>query len=100
MNTLPITDELRAICRTIYTDLAANTLVESDDEYQSTHFCGGWTPDGDNGPGFYFSYYAPDGGDYLFHMTPDQASSITQGDCPTISLEYWKKSPLGPYKVG
>lgn len=99
MNTLQTHPELVSICRRISEEITANALVESDDEYQSTHFCGGWTSDGDAGPGFYFSYYAPDGGDYIFYLTPEQATAIADGCTPRIKLEYWKRSSLGPYSI-
>ena len=97
-STLPITPELLTLCRTLAVDVAADKLVYSDDEYQHPHFCGGWTPDGHKGPGFYFSYYAPDGNDYIFHLTNDQPAQIVAGATPTIELEYWKRSTIGPYE--
>ena len=97
---IPIEPALRKICQTITAAVEAGgggSLIESDDLYQADHYVGGWTPDGDDGPGFYFSYQAPDGGDFIFMITIDTARSIASGNSPEIDGTYWKCSPIGPY---
>ncbi len=97
---LPITQELVQICCKIQRGIAKegeNYLIYSDDEYQTDHYCGGWTPGGDKGSGFYFSYYTPGGDDFIFYLSLEVAFSIANGDMPKIQMEYWKRSPIGPY---
>lgn len=62
---LIIDDDFRQICKEIisrYDDDGPDSLIWSDDEYQRGVFCGGWNPEHRK---FFFSYYAPDGGDYI-----------------------------------
>lgn len=94
---LVIDDDFREICREIRSQLQSSplSLIESDDEYQRGRFCGGWAESGDHGAAFYFSYYAPDGGDYIFWFTQAEALVVAAGGSIDPELEYWKKSPLG-----
>ena len=97
---VPIDEELREHCRAIASEHNADgsaALAESDDLYQSDHFVGGWAPRGTHGPGFYFSYYSPDGGDYIFCITLEQALTVAAGGSVDLRGEYWKRSPIGPY---
>jgi hypothetical protein len=90
---LIIDDNFRAICRTIVTEYDATgeaSLIESDDIYQETNFCGGWESSVRR---FGFSFYAPDGGDYIFSFTLDEARIVANGGTIDPALEYWKEAP-------
>lgn len=85
---LPIDEEFREICGQIvsrYDAEGPSALKWSDDEYQFGAFCGGWDPDGHHGPRFYFSFYAPDGGNYLFSFTLDEAHAVARGGRSTVA---------------
>jgi len=89
---LEVTDEFRALCKDIFEEYEAigdKALVWSDDRYQSDHFCGGWDP---HHARYFFSYYAPDGGDYIFSFTLDDARLVHAGGTIDPVLDYWKKS--------
>jgi len=93
---LVIDDDLRTICKTIvdrYSQCGDDSLVWSDDQYQQGAFCGGWAPNGFLGPAFYFSYYAPDGHDYIFSFSLSDAVSVAGGGVIDPLLTYWKPSP-------
>jgi hypothetical protein len=90
---LVIDDDFRAICRRIVQEYEArgeDSLVWSDDQYQQGSFCGGWEPERGR---FYFSYYAPDGGDYIFWFTLEETRSVASGGTIDPPLEFWKKAP-------
>jgi hypothetical protein len=97
---LPITNELRSICKKIASEFRLDKKwTWNEDEYQTEHYCGGWTPDENGIFAFGMSYYAPDGGDYLFSMTMEIVLEIASGKNVMIPMERWKDSPIGPYDV-
>lgn len=90
---LVIDDDFRRICRTIvsrYDQDGDASLIYSDDEYQEGAFCGGWYPEDRR---FFFSFYAPDGGDYIFDFTLDDARAVAEGGSIDPPLRYWKQAP-------
>lgn len=90
---LVVDEEFRSICRHIseeYDRLGDASLIDSDDLIQSQNFCGGWDSESSQ---FGFSFYAPDGGDYIFSITLDDARIVAQGGIIDPTLEYWKKAP-------
>ncbi|HZW09941.1 MAG TPA: hypothetical protein VFF69_08560 [Phycisphaerales bacterium] len=87
---LRIDDEFREICHQILRGVAAGRIVDSDDIYQSPNFCGGWD---ENEGRFGFSFYAPDGGDYIFSFSLEDARSVAEGGVINPQLEYWKQAP-------
>jgi hypothetical protein len=103
---LKIDSDLIWICKAIVEKTAKHgrdVWVWNEDEFQRGYFSGGYCPDedghggADHGEGFYFSYYAPNGGDYIFYLSFDDAARIALGEQLSPKLEYWKTSPLGPY---
>lgn len=98
---LIVDDDLREICRRIVdkTDTQGmNAWVWNEDEFQVGHFCGGYVPeDADCLAAFWFSFYAPDGHQYIFKMTFSDVGRVLAGSPFDPPLEYWKPSPLGPY---
>lgn len=100
MTQLKIDSDLIWICKAIVEKTAKHgrsVWVLNEDEFQRGYYSGGYCPEGDLGEGFYFSYYAPNGGDYIFYLSFDDAARIAQGEQLSPKLEYWKTSPLGPY---
>lgn len=90
---LVIDDDFRCICKQIIADFDARgeaSLVWSDDQYQADKFCGGWEPESRR---FWFSFYAPDGGDYIFSFTLDEARVVANGGAIQPTLEWWKEAP-------
>jgi hypothetical protein len=90
---LILDDEFRAICREIITEYDRKgdaSLVESDDLYQTSCYCGGWQPEDRR---FWFSFYAPDGGDYIFSFSLEDARMVASGGTIDPPLEYWKETP-------
>lgn len=57
--------------------------IESDDMFQSEHFCGGFEAIED---AFCFSYYSPDGPEYWFQITLEEAQRIAAGELITLDL--------------
>lgn len=101
MPLLIIDDDLREIARRIKKKtehVGKSGWVWNEDEFQIGCFAGGFAPDGDCGPAFYFSFYAPDGNDYIFAMTFDDVDRILDGKPFAPPLRLWKKSQLGPYQ--
>ena len=79
---LEIDDDFRSICRTIVDEFDRSgeaSLVWSDDLYQRGRFCGGWDPEQRK---FFFSYYAPDSGDYIFSFDLQDARRVAEGTRP------------------
>lgn len=90
---LEIDDDFRTICKAIvslYDREGDRSLVWNEDQYQVGKFAGGWVPDKSK---FYFSYYAPDGSDYIFSFTLEEARVVANGGVIDPPLEYWKQSP-------
>lgn len=90
---LIIDDEFREICREIvaaYEREGESSLVWSDDQYQAANFCGGWDP---KHARFAFSFYAPDGGDYIFSFTLEEARVVAAGGEIDPPMEWWKRAP-------
>ena len=78
--------EFVEICREIRADnltVEEWREVESDDMFQSEHFCGGFE-EGDDA--FCFSYYSPDGQEYWFQITLDEAQRIAAGELIMLDL--------------
>jgi len=90
---LIIDEDFRVICLEIFDRLdriGRGRLVWSDDEYQRGAFCGGWDPELER---FAFSFYASDGGDYIFQFTVEDARVVAKGGTIEPRLEYWKQAP-------
>ncbi len=87
---LTIDNDFREICREIVAKGEA-AFVDSDDLYQQGNFCGGW--DEEHGV-FAFSFYAPDGGDYIFSLSVEEARVVAEGGSIDPPLKYWKKAPI------
>lgn len=93
---LIVDTDFRSICAEIvaaYEKFGEASLVWSDDQYQHGCFCGGWCPSGERGPAFYFSYLAPDGGDYIFSFLLDDAKKVASGGSIDPPLVFWKQAP-------
>jgi hypothetical protein len=93
---LIIDENLRQLCRKIVADYDTNgeaSLIDSDDLYQAPNFCGGWQSEDRR---FWFSFYAKDGGDYIFSFTLDEARLVASGGSIDPPLEYWKEAPGWP----
>jgi len=85
------------ICKSIVRSAQSGSKpIWNEDEFQRGRYSGGWCPDGDDGPGYYFSFYAPDGGDYIFKITLEEADLVCKGVAIDPKLTYWKQSPLPP----
>ena len=83
---LPVPAEFRDICSSIVAErrsLDGWRAVESDDMFQTEHFCGGFDATED---AFCFSYYAADGTEYWFQLTLPEVSSVASGTFQTLSL--------------
>lgn len=65
-------------------------FVWSDNEYQLQRYCGGWEPASRK---FWFSFYAPDGGDYIFCLSPDGMRDAAKGDMRETVGKFWKQAP-------
>jgi hypothetical protein len=79
-------DELRSICRAIMAQEKSEEewrVTESDDEFQTEHFVGGF--DGAEGA-FCFSYYSPGGAEQWFQVTLMEVSEIAKGVAPVLAL--------------
>ena len=90
---LIISQQFVDICKAItdsHERKGEKSLIGSDDQYQSRDFCGGWD---DELHCFAFSYYAPDGGDYIFTFTLEDARRVVGGEAFDPPLEYWKNAP-------
>jgi hypothetical protein len=88
-----IDEDFKRICATIVAAFERSgeaSLRWSDDEYQSRNFCGGWDEEARR---FAFSFYAPDGGDYLFTFSVDDARLVAAGGAIEPQLTYWKAAP-------
>ncbi len=100
---LIVDEDLRSIARAIREKTARvgrGGWDWNEDEFQIGCFCGGYCDgggDGDGPPGFYFSYYAPDGKDYIFRMSFEDVEQVANGGEFSPPLRYWKDSPLGEY---
>ena len=82
---IPPDPEFVEICREIRADnltVAEWREVESDDMFQSEHFCGGFEAIED---AFCFSYYSPDGQEYWFQITLEEAQRVAA--CELIMLD-------------
>ena len=78
--------ELRAICREIVgqdKSTEAWRASQSDDEFQTEHFCGGYEALED---AFCFSYYSRSEGELWFQVTTEEVRAIASGTLPEVSL--------------
>lgn len=78
--------EFRDICSSIVAEqrsLDGWRAVESDDMFQSEHFCGGFDATED---AFCFSFYAADGTEYWFQLTLPEVSSVALDTIQSLSL--------------
>jgi hypothetical protein len=57
--------------------------VESSDQFQTAHYCGGFESDED---AFWFSYYDDTGKEYYFKLTIDEAKNIAANKSGCIDL--------------
>ena len=79
-------DELIDLCRAI---LATGRTIEewrereSDDEFQSSHYVGGYDATED---AFCFSYYDDGGEEWWFQLPLEDSESLATGDRPTLDL--------------
>ena len=80
-----VDDEFNNICQQIVTEKFTPEQwreVESDDEFQSVHFCGGYDADED---AFCFSYYDVEGKEWWFHLTLPEVQKVLR--CETNQIE-------------
>jgi hypothetical protein len=80
----PVDEELRAICQEIVArnePLEEWRATESDDEFQTEHFEGGFDADED---AFCFSYHEPEGAELWFQFTLAEAAAIVAGRQATV----------------
>lgn len=78
--------EFRDICASIVAEqrsLDAWRAIESDDMFQSEHFCGGFDATEN---AFCFSYYAADGAEYWFQLTLPEVSFVASGAVQVLAL--------------
>jgi hypothetical protein len=83
---LPVPAEFRDVCVSIAADkrtIDAWRAIESDDMFQSKHFCGGFDTTDD---AFCFSYYAADGSEYWFQLILSEVASVASGAFQLLSL--------------
>jgi hypothetical protein len=81
---LKVDTELRGICEEIVErdqSLEDWRETESDDEFQTDHYEGGF--DADEGA-FCFSHFGPDGQELWFQVTLEEVARIAEGDIWTI----------------
>jgi len=74
-----VDDQLREICASIEAQsLSENEWAgrESDDEFQTKNYCGGFDADE---KAFCFSFFAPSGVEYWFQFSLEEASLINSG---------------------
>lgn len=75
-----VTTEFNEICTQIICErksLSQWAIVESDDMFQSEHFCGGFDADE---KAFCLSYYDANRKEYWFLLTLREVEAITQGE--------------------
>ena len=81
---LEVDDQLKEICSSIV-ERSLNesewAAQESDDEYQSSNYCGGFDADEN---AFCFSFYSITGHEYWFQFTLEEASLIKSGAMKAI----------------
>ena len=74
-----VDNQLKEICTSIEAQaLNENEWAgkESDDEFQTKNYCGGFDPDEN---AFCFSYFAPSGSELWFQFSLEEASLIKSG---------------------
>lgn len=81
-----VDSEFLAICREILSqdrtpDEWADT--ESDDEFQSEHYEGGWD---DTEEAFTFSYYDAENSEYWFQLTLDEVREVSEGTRAVVDI--------------
>ena len=77
--------EFRSICREIVSQEKRKEdwrAVESDDEFQTERFVGGFDATED---AFCFSYYSP-AGEQWFQVTLEEVARIASGESPFLNL--------------
>jgi hypothetical protein len=81
---LKVDTELREICEEIVErdqSLEDWRETESDDEFQTDHYEGGYDADED---AFCFSHHAPDGEELWFQVTLAEVERIAEGEISTV----------------
>jgi hypothetical protein len=81
---LKVDTELREICEEIVErdqSLEDWRETESDDEFQTDHYEGGYDADEE---AFCFSYHAADGEELWFQVTLDEVARIAAGEIPAV----------------
>ena len=81
---LKVDTELRGLCEEIVDrdqSLEDWRETESDDEFQTDHYEGGYDADED---AFCFSHYAPDGEELWFQVTLAEVERIAAGEMSTV----------------
>ena len=79
-----VDDQLKEICASIESQaLNENEWAEkeSDDEFQTKNYCGGFDADEN---AFCFSYHAPSGSELWFQFSLKEASLINSGALSTL----------------
>ena len=85
MNRTP-DEQLRRLCKEIAASkrsIEEWKATESDDEFQSENYVGGYVADDE---AFYFSYYDANDTEWWFRLTIDEARHIAAGNDVVISL--------------
>jgi len=86
ISALPNAPELIAICRTICESARSDSewsAIESDDQFQSLHFCGGYDA---TERAFCFGMYGETGEEVWFQVTLTDVAAIARGDSVAIEL--------------
>ena len=78
--------EFQDICSSIVTQhrsLGEWRAIESDDMFQSEHFCGGFNATED---AFCFSHYSTDGSEFWFQLTLNDVAAVATGQLQNLTI--------------
>lgn len=81
-----VNDEFRDICKSILSENKLDAdwvLIESDDMFQSEHFCGGYDS---TEHAFCFSYYDDSGKEYWFQISLKEIPNIVNNLISNINI--------------
>ena len=82
---VPLDSEFVGIARGIAAEARSEAEwaeMESDDMFQTDHYCGGYEAEE---MAFCFSYYAPDGSEYWFQLDLRDIERVVAGELNTVS---------------
>lgn len=89
--TFEVEDELKSICEDICSQqlsVAEWSLLESDDAFQSSRYCGGFDA---TERAFCFSLFDKNGDEFWFQFTLDEAKDIVSGNLTMIEARKAEK---------